>query len=276
MLKYSILRYNILMIDVHCHLNLKGFEKDTDEVIKRAFKVGVEKIINVGTSLESSKKAVELASKYDNLYAIIGVHPHHADKVNGDWISELKKIAQNDKVVGIGEIGMDYYSYSSNGIVNASIQREIFEKQIIMAFELNLPLQIHNRHAGEDVIEILKKHKDYLREIPGMFHCFAGNHEVLRSALEMGFYIGFDGNITYSGLAKGETVTLETLCDLTPIDKIVIETDAPFLAPEPERGGRNEPSYVIITGRKIAQIKHISFEELDRVTTGNAKKVFKL
>ena len=128
------------MIDVHCHLNLRGFEDDTDEVIKRAFEAGVTKIINVGTSLESSKKAVELAQKYENLYAIVGIHPHHADKLENGWVSELKKIAQNKKVVAIGEIGLDYFSYKSNGIVDPKIQKEIFEKQIQLANELKLPL----------------------------------------------------------------------------------------------------------------------------------------
>ena len=264
------------MIDVHCHLNLKGFEDDTDEVIKRAFSAGVTKIINVGTSLESSHKAVELAKKHENLYAIVGIHPHHADKLENGWINELKKIAQNKKVVAIGEIGLDYFSYKSNGIVNPKVQKEVFEKQVKLANELKLPLQIHNRHAGEDVIEILIKNKNLLKEIPGMFHCFAGTIEVLKSALEMGFYIGFDGNITYKGIAKGETVALSKLCENTPINRIVVETDAPFLTPEPKRGSRNEPSYVIITATKIAEIKAVSFEQIDTTTTQNATNIFSI
>lgn len=145
-----------------------------------------------------------------------------------------------------------------------------------MAYDLKLPLQIHNRHAGEDILEILNAHKNLLQEIPGMFHCFASTLDVLKKALSLGFYIGFDGNITYKGLAKGETVTLADLCRNTPIDRIVTETDAPFLTPEPYRGGRNEPSYVIMTGRKIAQIKAISEQEVDLKTSQNAKKIFKL
>lgn len=264
------------MIDVHCHLNLKGFEKDLNEVIKRATDAGVEKIINASTSLESSKRAVELASKYENLYAIVGIHPHHADKVTDGWIDELKKIAQNKKVVGIGEIGLDYYSYTSNGIVDPKIQKEVFLAQVKLAHELKLPLQIHNRQAGEDVVEILKKHKDLLLKTPGMFHCFAATREVLKDVLEMSFYVGFDGNITYDGLAKGETVELSTLCELTPIDRIVIETDAPFLTPIPHRGSRNEPSYAILTGSKIAEIKAISFNEVNKITTENANRIFNI
>ena len=264
------------MIDVHCHLNLKGFEKDTDEVIKRAIASGVEKIINVGTSLESSKRAVELASKYNYLYAIVGIHPHHADKLKTGWEKELETIAKNQKVLAIGEIGLDYYSYKSNGIVDPKIQKEVFLSQIKLANNLGLPLQIHNLQAGEDVVRILKENKELLLKTPGMFHCFAGSREVLKSALQMGFYIGFDGNITYDGIAKGENIELSTLCQLTPLDRIVAETDAPFLTPIPHRGSRNEPSYVIITGRKIAQIKAISFDEVNKITTENANKIFSI
>src|SRR3989344_8229427 len=150
------------MIDVHCHLNFHSFEKDYDEVIKSAFKAGVTKIINVGTKIDSSEKAVEMAQKYENLYAIVGVHPHHADKpllgshpelVSGsnDWITHLERIAKKPKVVGIGEIGLDYFSYKSNDIVDPKLQKEVFIKQIELAHKLKLPLQIHNRHAGKDI-----------------------------------------------------------------------------------------------------------------------------
>ena len=264
------------MIDVHCHLNFKAFDNDFDEMIKKAKEAGVSTIINVGTSLETSLKAVELASKYKNLYAIVGIHPHHADKLEEGWQDRLKKIAQSQKVVAIGEIGLDYYSYQSNGIVDPKIQRKVFETQIQMAHELGLPLQIHNRHAGEEIIEILNTNKSLLKEIPGMLHCFSGSFDVLRSALNLGFYIGFDGNITYKGLAPGETVNLSDLCRNTPIDRIVTETDAPYLTPEPHRGGRNEPSYVIITCRKIAEIKAISQNEVDLKTTDNAKRIFNI
>ena len=268
------------MVDVHCHLNFHSFENDFDQVIKRAFKAGVSKIINVGTSLESSQKAVELSAKYDppagGLYAISGIHPHHADKLEKGWEEKLKKIAQNKKVVAVGEIGLDYFSYKSNGVVKPSLQKKVFEAQIQMANELNLPLQIHNRLAGEDILEILKHHKNILREIPGMFHCFSGSMEVLKSALEMGFYIGFDGNITYEGLAPKESVKLEDLASYTPLDRIVTETDAPFLTPQPHRGSRNEPSYVILVAKSIAKIKNTSLEKVDRITIQNAGKIFKI
>lgn len=276
------------MIDVHCHLNFHSFGKDYDEVIKKAFQDGVTKIINVGTKIDSSQKAVELAQKYDNLYAIIGVHPHHADKpftfpgkVKGkpevNWSEELEKLASKPKVVGIGECGMDYFSYRTNDIVDPKLQKEVFIKQIELAHKLNLPLQIHNRQATKDTIEILNSHKSLLkRDVPGMFHCFAGNMNFLKKALELGFYIGFDGNITYEGLAPGEDTDLKDLAKYTPIDRIVAETDSPFLTPKPFRGRRNIPSYVIIVGEFLSQLKHLSFDQIKEQTINNSNKIFKL
>lgn len=326
------------MIDVHCHLNFHAYEKiDSassrpayDEMIQEAFSKGVTKIINTGTKLDSSLKAVELAAQYDNLYAIVGVHPHHADKVElritnkelsnqqskseyqnpksetnlndqninvqnvsnfdirtsnlqedrqdpDEWITELKKLAQMPKVVGIGEIGLDYYRYQSNGIVDVPLQKEVFEAQLQLAHDLDLPIQIHNRHAGKDILEILEHHRNLLKsDNPGMFHCFAGSLQTHKKALDLGFCIGFDGNSTYPGLAPGETVELKELISLTPMDRIVTETDSPFLTPVPHRGTQNKPSYVILVGRLIAKIKHISFEEVDTITSDNATRIFRL
>ena len=262
------------MIDVHCHLNFHSFEKDYDSVIKSAFEAGVTKIINVGTKLDSSRKAVELAQKYKNLYAIVGVHPHHADKLEKAWLKELEKLAGMPKVVAIGEIGMDYFSYKSNAIVDPKLQKEVFIKQIELAQTLKLPLQIHNRQAGKDIIDILKNHRNLLLNPPGMFHCFAGSMEILKSALEMGFFIGFDGNLTYKGVAPGEDTDLKDLARYVPLDRILTETDSPFLTPEPFRGTRNIPEYVIITARFLSQVKAIELEELDRHTTNNANSLF--
>lgn len=264
------------MIDVHCHLNFHSFEKDADMVIKRAFSDGVKKIINVGTKTDSSQKALDLANEYKNLYAIVGVHPHHADKLRSDWADELEKIARDKKVVGIGEIGLDYYSYKSNDIVDPVLQKKVFIKQIELAIELKLPLQIHNRLAGKDIIEILKNYKSDFLTIPGMFHCMSGDIPFLKDVLNLGFFVGFDGNITYEGVAKGETTTLTELVKYAPIDRIVTETDSPYLTPEPHRRSRNIPSYVIIVGNFIAKIKQIDSLEVDRETSKNAQLIFKL
>ncbi len=286
------------MIDVHCHLQFKAFENDYDAVIKDAFDTGVTKIINTGTQLSSSRNAVEFAEKYENLFAIVGVHPHHADKIKTDpevveategenkktklknvdknyWLEELEKLTNHQKVLAIGEVGLDYFSYKSNGIVDPKLQKEIFIKQIELAHKVGLPLQIHNRHAGEDVIEILQQHKHLLQAIPGMFHCFAGTREVLKDALNLGFFMGFDGNSTYKGLAPGETVELSKLAQLTPLDRIVIETDAPYLTPIPHRGQRNEPKYAILTARFIAECKRISYEKLVEQTDKNVYTLFR-
>jgi len=264
------------MVDVHCHLNFHAFEKDSDKVIKGAFKDGVEKIINVGTKIDSSEKALDLAEKYENLYAIVGVHPHHANKVQKNWIDDLERLARNPKVVAIGECGLDYYEYKSNGIVDPKIQKEVFIKQIELSSKLKLPLQIHNRLAGKDITEILKSYKNELLNPPGMFHCFSGGIEHLKQVLELGFYVGFDGNITYKGIAKGEEASLSELVAFAPIDRIVTETDAPFLTPEPHRGERNLPSYVIIVGRSIAKIKGLPKDFVRRETVKNANSLFNL
>lgn len=285
------------MIDVHCHLQFKAFENDYDAVIKDAFANGITAIINTGTQISSSIKAVEFAEKYKNLYAIVGVHPHHADKIQDDpyvveesetnaspstprndnkdfWLEELEKLTKHPKVLAIGEIGLDYYEYKSNGIVDSALQKEIFIKQIELAHKVKLPLQIHNRLAGEDVIATLKQHKHLLKNKPGMFHCFAGTRDVLHDALNLGFIIGFDGNSTYKGLAPGETVVLSELARLTPLDRIVIETDAPYLTPIPHRGKRNEPKYAILTARFIAACKGISYEKLVEQTNENVYTLF--
>jgi TatD DNase family protein len=264
------------VIDAHCHLNFSAFEKDCDEVIKSAFKASVTKIINVGTKIDSSEKAIDLAEKYNNLYAAIGVHPHHADKLESDWLDKLEQLAKRQKVVGIGEIGMDYFSYKSNDIVDPKLQKEVFIKQIELAYKLKLPLQIHNRQAEKDIIDILLKNKSYLLNPPGMFHCFSGSIDFLKKALGLGFYIGFDGNITYNGIAPGEDTDLKDLVRHTPLDRIIIETDSPYLAPVPKRGSRNMPEYVIITAEFIAKLKGLTFAEIEAKTTENATKLFNL
>jgi TatD DNase family protein len=275
------------MIDVHCHINFHKFEEDYD----------------------SSQEAIDLAEKYDELYAIVGVHPHHADKVELNreaedslssrgneatersqeislrqpadrndkelWIKTLEEMTKHPKVVGIGECGLDYYSYQSNGIVDPKLQKEVFESQIELSHRAGLPLQIHNRQAGEDVIDILKHHKILLLSVPGMFHCFAGSETVLKDALDLGFFIGFDGNITYKGIAKGETTDLKDIAKMVPLDRIVLETDSPYLTPHPYRGQRNEPAYGILVAEFIADLKGISYEALVEQTDKNVYTMFK-
>ncbi len=262
------------MIDAHCHLNFKAFENDLDEVIKRALKNGIEKIINVGSSIETSISAINLSKKYENLFATVGIHPHHADKLEKDWEEELDKLTKNKKVVAIGETGMDFYHYESNGITDEKLQRELFIKQIEIANKLKLPLQIHNRQAGKKILDILKANKSLLENPPGLFHCFSGDIDFLKKVLELNFFVGFDGNISYKGIAKGESTPLSELVKYAPLDRILLETDAPYLSPIPYRGSRNEPSYVIIVAEFIAKIKKEKLETVIEKTTNNAHTVF--
>lgn len=268
--------YTMRMTDAHCHLNFHSFEEDYDDAIKRAHEAGVTTIINTGTQISSSSWAVDLAQKYDNLYAIVGIHPHHADKVTDDWIDQLERLAKKPKVIGIGEFGMDYYNYKSNGIVDPKKQKEVFLTQLALAHKLNLPLQIHSRDesARKEVIALLSSHKHLLKSVPGMFHCMAGSKESLKAVLDMGFYVGFDGNSMYDGIPPGEPVSLKELIEYTPIDRMVVETDSPYLTPLPHRGKRNEPAYAIIIARFLSEQKHIALEDLMEQTDKNVYTIF--
>lgn len=270
------------MVDVHCHLNLHKFDADYDQIIKDALNAGVTTIVNTGTSIPSSRKAVELASKYDNLYAIVGVHPHHADKTDiefegelqTDWLKKLEELAKKPKVIGIGEIGMDYFTYKSNGIVDKKLQLDAFRKQIELSITLKLPLQIHNRLAWDDTLSTLLEYKNQLQDPPGMFHCFSGSVGFARRVLEAGFYLGFDGNITYPGIPPGEDTRLEDLVKFVPLDRVLTETDSPFLSPQTLRGTRNTPKNVIIIGEFIGELKGIQFETVNRAVEANFRALF--
>ena len=261
------------MIDAHCHLNYPGYENDFNEVVKRAEKKGVEKIVNVGTDLKTSRKAVELAKNNANFYAVVGIHPHDANSVEDGWEKEIEKLLNEEKVIGIGEIGLDYFAHND---VDSKIQKKIFEKQLQIAIKKRMPLQIHSRRAASDIIDILSSYRRELPDIPGMFHCMSGNLDYLKKVLNLGFYVGFDGNITYKGIAPGEDTPLRDLVEYSPLERLITETDAPWLTPVPHRGSRNEPSYVIITAEFIAGIKGVSFDKINSVTTENAGKIFNI
>lgn len=264
------------MIDAHCHLNFHAFENDYDEVIKKAMSAGVHTIINTGTQISSSKWAIQLAEKYDNLYAVVGIHPHHADKLEPNWLSELETLAKHPKVLAIGECGLDYFNYKSNGIVDPQIQKAIFIKQLELAHKLKLPLQLHSRSekARIEMIEILKHHKALLQPTPGMFHCMAGSKESLHEILDLGFYVGFDGNTMFEGIPPDEPLNLVELVRATPLERIVVETDSPYLTPEPHRGTRNEPAYAILVAEFLAEQKQIPTETLVEQTDKNVYNIF--
>lgn len=272
------------MIDSHCHLNFHKFENDVDEVIRDSVSSGVSIIVNVGTSIESSRQAVELAQKFDNLYAVVGIHPHHADRtdvkfegeIQNDWLEKLEDLAQQHKVIGIGEIGMDYWNYKSNGVVEKKIQTDAFRKQIELSIKLSLPLQIHTRLAWDNTLSIVLDYKSQLQNVPGMFHCFSGDIEFAKKVLEAGFFVGFDGNITYEGVPPGEATALIDLVKYVPVDRILTETDSPYLSPIPLRGQRNTPKNIKLILDFIAKVKGINYNTIEAQVEKNFHSVFNI
>jgi len=248
-----------MLIDTHAHLDFNHFDKDREEVIKRALEGGVGKIINVGTNLESSRKSLSLAEEFDNIYAAVSLHPIDVEKEEFNanvWL----ELAQQEKVVAIGETGLDFFHSS-----NKNKQKEIFQKLIEIAKKVKKPLIIHNREADDEILEIISKSE--LPEKRGVIHCFSRGYEIAEKFLNLGFLISFTGNITYN---KEPPSSVEKV----PLEKIMIETDCPFMAPLPFRGKRNEPLYVKYVAEKIAEVKGVSFEKVAEITTQNAKRLF--
>ncbi len=251
------------LIDIHCHLDFPDFDSDRDDLIKKTLSDGVW-MLTVGTNKESSKKAVEIAKKYKGVFASIGVHPH--DTEEGFDAGYYRELAKHPRVVVVGECGMD----SVRSRTGREAQKEVFIKQIELATELNKPLMIHCRDAHEEVVEILKSFKAGAGEkLRGNVHFFSGKWQDAENYLEMGFSFSFTGVITFTG-------DYDEIIKKLPMGKIMIETDAPFVAPRPWRGKRCEPLYVKEVARRIADIKNISYEEVCLVTTENAVKLFGL
>lgn len=261
------------LIDSHAHLDDPRFADDLDEVITRAKEAGLKTIITVGcwSKKDGFVRPVELASKHDFIYLALGVHPHDSRDAAGKapW-DEIRKFALGEgaaikKLVAIGETGLDYYYDHSP----KKAQKDAFLKQIRLARELNLPLIIHTRDAESDTLDILRS--EGAGEIGGVFHCFSGSKEMAKAALDMGFHLSFTGVVTF---AKAEA--LREVVKTVPIEKMLVETDCPYLAPEPYRGRRNEPSFVLETAREIAAVKGLSFDDVARITSLNAEDLFGL
>jgi TatD DNase family protein len=252
-----------MLVDTHCHLDFPEFDQDRHEVIQRARDSGIGYIVNIGSSLSGSQKSYELAQKYDFIYASCGIHPHDADKADEKMQDALRLIAKKDKIVAIGETGLDYYKNYSK----PESQMPLFVSLVKLAKELGLPLVIHSRAAQEDTLKVLKS----LLPLKAVVHCFSADADFLKSCLDLGFFISFTCNLTYR---KAEN--LRDLAKITPLERLMLETDAPFLSPEGLRGRRNEPLYVKNLAQEISRIKEISPEDVARVTTDNAKKFFNL
>lgn len=254
------------LTDTHSHLQDDAYKDDLDEVIERAKAADVAKIITMGDNIVNSRLATILSQKYEGVYAAVGLHPEAIGDATEDYLEELKKIAENKKVVAIGEIGLDYYW--EKDVERRKTQQKIFVEQIRLAKELNLPVCVHDRDAHGDTLEILKRERKNLR---GVCHCFSGSYETAAELFKLGVYIGVDGPLTFKNAAK-----LPEIIAKSPKDRVLIETDSPYLSPAPNRGKRNEPSYVLHIAEKLAEIWEISLEEVAEITTNNAKRLYNI
>jgi len=254
------------MIDSHCHLDFPDFDADRDEVLTRAVDAGVRVVINPGTDLETSRKAITLTERYDNVYAGVGVHPHHASTLDERTLTELRRLASHPKVVAIGEIGLDYYRDFSP----RSQQRVAFEAQLTLAADLDLPVIVHQRESAADVMTSLRAWAE--DEHPScVLHAFSGDETMADEAVSLGFFIGVGGPVAFQS-ARG----LPEIIPHLPLSCLMIETDAPFLAPHPHRGKRNEPAYVALVAERLAQLFGIPRDELARHMTENTLRLFQL
>ncbi len=261
-----------LITDTHCHLNLNPFEEDLEAVLERAAAVGVERILVPGIDLPTSQRAVQLADQYSALFAAVGVHPNSADSWNSDMIKEIEGLSRHPKVVAIGEIGLDYYHRR----VPSETQLAVFQAQLELAAQLQLPVIIHNRDSSQDLWPIVRSWRERLPILaekitsrPGVFHAFEANLEIAKEAADLNFLIGIGGPVTYPKAAEKRE-----LVDNLPLSAILTETDAPFLAPQPVRGKRNEPANVTMIVKRIAEIKYLSYGLVAEATSQNADRLF--
>ncbi|OGW86171.1 MAG: hypothetical protein A3A81_05315 [Omnitrophica bacterium RIFCSPLOWO2_01_FULL_45_10b] len=274
-------------VDTHVHLHFPDFQSDFDGVIKRAREAGVRFFINVGTDLKSSEQAIALAERFEFVYATVGIHPHDVKDATPEAMRQLAVLAKHPKVVAIGEVGLDFYSPQSVGGIRpktlcgqisprfvadrnlspGDVQRKILIQFFDMAKQANLPLVLHIREAYEVVIELLKK--NFKPPIRAVSHCFSGTKEMMMELLELGLFISFAGPVTYK-----KNDALREAAHACPEDRIVIETDAPFLAPQAERGKRNEPAFMLETARRIAKLRGVSLEQFGQMTLQNCEALF--
>ena len=252
------------IFDSHAHYDDESFDEDRQLVISDIQEKGVIGVLNCGASLEGARDSVKLADKYDFIYAAVGIHPSYADMVDSKVIEELEQLSKNEKVRAIGEIGLDYY-WEENP--SREIQKEAFRAQMQLAEKLDMPVVIHDRDAHADTLEILKE----FPKVTGVIHCFSGSVEFARECLKLGYYIGFTGVVTFKNAKKIIEVAKEV-----PLDRILVETDCPYMAPTPYRGKRNQSSYIIHILEKIAEIKDIPIETLNNHTISNVMNLLKI
>lgn len=254
-----------MFIDTHVHLNADQYEEDLQEVIQRALEAKVSKMVVVGFDRKTIERAMDLTNKYEFIYAVIGWHPVDAIDCTDEDLLWIEQLASHPKVVGIGETGLDYYWDKSP----KDVQQKWFRKQIKLAQKLNLPIIIHNRDATGDVVRILREEK--AASVGGIMHCFGGSVETARECIDMNFMISLGGPVTFKNAKMPKEVAKEI-----PLEHLLIETDAPYLAPHPHRGKRNEPALVTLVAEEIACLKELTIEEVALSTTANAIRLFKL
>ena len=250
------------LFDSHCHLDDEKFDEDRAETIARLREGGVEKCVCVGSDLPSSRRCVALAEQYDFIYAAAGVHPHEAKDAPPDYIDQLKALLSHSRVMALGEIGLDYYYDLSP----RDVQKRVLQEQLDLACDTDMPVIFHIRDAHGDMFDILRSRS---RLPAGVIHCCSASAEMVREYLRMGFYISFAGPLTFK-----KSVHLQAACQIVPLDRLLIETDSPYLAPEPMRGKRNDPSNVQYVCKKAAELHGIPAEEMAKITYENARRIY--
>lgn len=253
-----------MVIDSHLHLEMREFDSDRDAVVQRAVESGVEAMITVGTTVPECRKAIAIARCYSEVYAAVGIHPHDASEIDSGTYDILKKLAAEPKVVAFGEIGLDFFRKLSP----CDVQIRRFGELLELALELDLPVIIHDRDAHDQTLRMLKNWKGGRR---GVLHCFSGDAAMARQCLDMGFYISIAGPVTYPKSDK-----LTDVVRKVPLEMLLVETDAPYLTPQPHRGKRNEPAYVLHTARHVADIRGITLAEVEKVTSDNVRNLFRI
>ena len=249
-----------MLIDTHCHLFFDEIKEDLSSVLKRAADLGVTKFICVGTNIEDSKESYNLALNYENIFSTAGVHPHDTEEVAENYIDELYNLLKNKKVVAVGEIGLDYFKELSD----ISVQKKIFSEQLELAQKINKPIVFHNRNSDGDIINTLSEFPN----VHGVAHCFSSTYDVAKKLIDMGFYISFSGNLTF------KNSHLPDVAKRLPIDRLLVETDSPFLSPVPYRGKTNEPGRARFVADLLARLHNLSINEVAQITTKNAKAIF--
>ncbi|HWI55218.1 MAG TPA: TatD family hydrolase [Desulfobacteria bacterium] len=252
-----------MFFDSHAHLDDLKYDEDRHEMLMRAKDSGISYVVNVGCDVQSSRRSVALSEKYGFVYAAVGIHPHDAAEEGDRGLEEIRELSLHPKVVAIGEMGLDYY----RDLSPRDVQQEMFRKQVRLAIELNKPIIVHDRDAHGDVMKILKEEE--AEKARGVLHCFSGSLEMARECLEMGFYISIAGPVTFNNSRR-----LQEVAKAIPVDRLLIETDAPYLTPEPNRGKRNESAFVVHVARKISELKSLPVEDIAAATTTNAKRLF--